>query len=401
MSGYIIVNQLVLNGKTVGYRFSVNNDSGVKSCDMIASNSKLFFRSVLECLFIHEGSIQGSVKNGVFTSDNTDSVVEISTISEVTDFLSRYYSGQEVGLSIFKNNKIYGGVTNKYGITICETDIIVKGGSSNSNNTSVFSEYVASKFINSLGYTAHNTFLSFDNGEYVVLLEDFTTKLGTLIHFEDIGESSEDTDLHDKGYTYEDVVYLIRKHTKIPESLKDYSVRFFWDMFMLDAVLGNRDRHKGNWGYVGRDGVYGMAPLYDNGNSLFPNVLSRFKEYKIDKVKFLLERSEMFPASVLKEVINGVERKTNFYRFISEENLAKYPEMSTAYSKMKSFGYKRIFEVICGAVDNVLIPADLQKFYVEIVCCRYAHIIQRVPLSDIRNMLLTGFPWNLGGAKNG
>jgi hypothetical protein len=42
----------------------------------------------------------------------------------------------------------------------------------------------------------------------------------------------------------------------------------FWDMFVVDALIGNGDRHYGNWGLLEKDGNLRFAPIYDCGSSL-------------------------------------------------------------------------------------------------------------------------------------
>ena len=40
---------------------------------------------------------------------------------------------------------------------------------------------------------------------------------------------------------------------------------WFWDMFIVDALIGNWDRHNGNWGFL-YDTVQDemkLAPVYD------------------------------------------------------------------------------------------------------------------------------------------
>ena len=41
--------------------------------------------------------------------------------------------------------------------------------------------------------------------------------------------------------------------------------RRFWDMFVVDALLGNFDRHNGNWGFLvdERTGQSELAPVFD------------------------------------------------------------------------------------------------------------------------------------------
>lgn len=46
----------------------------------------------------------------------------------------------------------------------------------------------------------------------------------------------------------------------------------FWDMFVVDTFIGNKDRHLGNWGFLGNEekGIIDLAPVYDCGSCLFP-----------------------------------------------------------------------------------------------------------------------------------
>ena len=43
----------------------------------------------------------------------------------------------------------------------------------------------------------------------------------------------------------------------------------FWDMFIVDALIGNNDRNNGNWGVIvdNRTNETKIAPVFDNGAS--------------------------------------------------------------------------------------------------------------------------------------
>ena len=43
----------------------------------------------------------------------------------------------------------------------------------------------------------------------------------------------------------------------------------------MDALLGNFDRHGANWGFIKEDNKYTIAPIFDNGSCLFPNLVYR------------------------------------------------------------------------------------------------------------------------------
>ena len=53
--------------------------------------------------------------------------------------------------------------------------------------------------------------------------------------------------------------------------------KHFWDMFVADALLGNFDRHNGNWGFLFDEaaGEASLAPIYDCGSCLLPQADER------------------------------------------------------------------------------------------------------------------------------
>lgn len=294
---------------------------------------------------------------------------------------------KEISLDKYKNKKTYDGNTVKFGITYKGIDYIVKPPKN--KDYSMYSEDVASRFMRGLGYNAHETLLVKDTkrGD-VVLLKDFVRRGESLRSYKSTGQSSEDTNVSDKSYTYDDIVYMINKHTKISDEHKKQALEQFWDMYMLDAILGNRDRHHGNWGYICKGNEYRITKIYDNGASLFPNVNNKMNEYRKDRKNFLFERCEKFPASLLmiydeKEKRN---KRTNYYEYIG--NYKKYKEMEIAYNKIKNIGLKKIYDTIKAASNNELIPELLRKFYIDIVCIRYMHIIERLNFDECYRRLL-------------
>ena len=47
----------------------------------------------------------------------------------------------------------------------------------------------------------------------------------------------------------------------------------FWEVYIMDGLLGNFDRHGANWGFIKEKNRYTLAPVFDNGSSLFPNLV--------------------------------------------------------------------------------------------------------------------------------
>lgn len=284
-----------------------------------------------------------------------------------------------------RNTKRYDGNTLKFGITVDNTDFIVKG--TKDSISSIYSEYVASRFICSLGISCHEAYLGYYQGQLVVILRDFAINGKKLRSYKSIRQSSEGTDLSNKNYTYTDVIYLINKHTKMSDENKRKSIQQFWDMFICDAILANRDRHHGNWGYLTSKKGYTPAPIYDNGGSLFPNIDKNIQKFKIDMennncYSFIAERSEKFPASFFqRERGNGEIKRTNYYEILSDLRINKTLTREVKALRQKvGFNqiYENIFRITCE-VRNI-IPYEYRIFYILIVCTRYLHMIEREPI---------------------
>lgn len=147
--------------------------------------------------------------------------------------------------------------------------------------------------------------------------------------------------------------------------------------------------------YIASRFINKMAPIYDNGSALFPEIKAKMNQYLNNRSTFILERCEEKPKSAIRANEND-KHGANYYHFINEENLAKYDEMKAIYDLFRKIGMVNIFNAInnaCLSEKSGLIPGEYKSFYTEIVCCRYLHLILRVPLDEIRIRLDNGFPW--------
>lgn len=74
----------------------------------------------------------------------------------------------------------------------------------------------------------------------------------------------------DEGYTL-DSVRQVLEHVEAPPGVSDLSgFAVFAGYLVLDALVGNGDRHPGNWAILERqrDGARFLAPTYDHGSAL-------------------------------------------------------------------------------------------------------------------------------------
>jgi len=86
-------------------------------------------------------------------------------------------------------------------------------------------------------------------------------------------------------------------------------------MFIVDALLGNFDRHNGNWGLLLDDvnKTSEIAPIYDCGSCLYPALSDEEMKKILNDPKEIEARIYVFPNSILK--IN--DKKINYFNYIS------------------------------------------------------------------------------------
>ena len=133
-----------------------------------------------------------------------------------------------------------------------------------------FSEYIGSNIFKIVGFEVQNTILgTYDyNGKekIVCACEDFTDENHILYEFENIALSvNPDKKIETELEDIIEVINVITKTMKVKE-LKEK----FWDMFIIDSLIGNKDRHNGNWGILLNriTNISEFAPIYDCGSCL-------------------------------------------------------------------------------------------------------------------------------------
>ena len=136
-----------------------------------------------------------------------------------------------------------------------------------------FSEYIGSNIFKMIGFETQNTILgkyNYNGKEKIVCAcEDFTSDENELFEFEGLALSTNpdkkiDTELSD----IIDVIDECKMINSIETKLK------FWKMFVVDALIGNTDRHNGNWGFLvnKKTKQVTFAPIYDCGSCLNPMI---------------------------------------------------------------------------------------------------------------------------------
>lgn len=186
-----------------------------------------------------------------------------------------------------------------------------------SYTNSCFSEHIACSIFNMLGVTAQETILgTFDvagKTKIVCACRDFTADGRQLLDFCSIKNTILDSDSNGNGTELSDILETIEKQQFLePGRLLEH----FWDVFVIDALLGNFDRHNGNWGFL-YDPVSkttDLAPVYDCGSCLLPQADESVMQNVLENEDALNRRVFQFPTSAVK--LDG--RKINYYDHLTK-----------------------------------------------------------------------------------
>lgn len=265
------------------------------------------------------------------------------------------------------NGKYYGGSERKEGISIDGEDYMIKFQKQTAfgKRNNHVSEFIGSRIFELCGFEAHKTYLGYRDGEEVVACKDFNVPGKQFVPFNDVGESTLDQDKETYQYDYEDIMRMLRDNSKLTNVRETISM--FWRIYIMDALLGNFDRHGANWGFIKENNRYTLAPVFDNGSCLFPNLVDEAEMQEIiASEEETNKRVFKFPTSQVK--ING--KKSSYFEVI---NSLQFEECNDALQYvMSQLDMTKIEELID---DTPLISEVQRAFYKHMLTARYNKIL--------------------------
>ena len=238
-----------------------------------------------------------------------------------------------------------------------------------SYTNSSISEHIASSIFNMLEIKAQETILgtySVNNKlKIVCACKDFTDRNKNLYDFCSIKNTVIDSEHNGTGTELADILETIEKQQFVnPKELLEH----FWNVFVVDALLGNFDRHNGNWGFLFDEETQEseLAPVFDCGSCLLPQADEKIMKTILGNEDELNARIFQFPTSAIK--LN--DKKINYYDFISSiENEDCNKAILRVLPKVD-------IESINAFIDDTAYIADLQKqFYKTYIKARYEKLL--------------------------
>lgn len=257
--------------------------------------------------------------------------------------------------------KMYGGANgSKIGIVYQDETYMLKfppiatHNEALSYSNSCISEYVSCHIFQTLGIETQETLLGRYGDKITVACKDFETDGFVLKDFAHLKNTIIDSERSGYGTELQDVLMTIQEQQIMPATTLE---AFFWNMFIADSLLGNFDRHNGNWGFLINSATkeVKIAPVYDCGSCLYPQMDEKSMPAIMGNKSEIKQRVFVFPTSALRQ--DG--KKINYAQFLMET------ENKECWAALKRIVERIDFGRICSVIDNTPFISDTHKKFFE------------------------------------
>lgn len=244
-----------------------------------------------------------------------------------------------------------------------------------SYSSSPVSEYLGSHIYELAGIPVQQTLLGIYDGKVVVACRDFLANLPDadnleLVEFKKLENSFlGSSTAGGRTPLYDNLVNIFASHDAI-DGIREAAEDRYWKMFAVDSLVGNFDRHAGNWGYIldkSENKIIGLAPVYDCGSCFYPQLKEdAMKDLLADRSSFE-KRNLTFPTAALRIG----KRKVNYHDFLLS------PQGEKARNAIGELLPKVDFGKIDQLIQQIPYISDVRReFYSHMIALRRDLILQ-------------------------
>lgn len=145
----------------------------------------------------------------------------------------------------------------------------------------------------------------------------------------------------------------------------------FWEMFIVDIFINNNDRNNGNWGALYEDGIYRLAPVFDNGAAFSTKLTDR-------KLTKFLGNEERALTSILNGTTvyetGGKNIRAKDILIMENEGLLKVAYKVVSVIENKMYDIKRFIQSIPETKDSITVCSEVRKqFYIKTMELKLKH----------------------------
>lgn len=264
------------------------------------------------------------------------------------------------------SNSFYGGKGKKIGIIYNNEKYMFKMGEypkkhklELSHTMHWASEYIGSKIVKSLDLPVQEVAIGMYNNKLGVLCKDFREAGDEIVPIQCFQNAiSEIT----SNLTLENILTSIKYQKFLPFEIVK---KRFMELMVVDAFIANPDRHNENWGLLKKaDDTYELAPIYDNGSSLYPLI----SDDEMEKLLISKEYKNIATNTPASYISYG-NKKINFKDFLStykDQNLTE---------AIENISSKINFNFIEKILEDTPISNVRQEFLLEVLKIRKTMIL--------------------------
>lgn len=118
---------------------------------------------------------------------------------------------------------------------------------------------------------------------------------------------------------------------------------YFFDIVIIDGLINNNDRNKGNFGLLFKNGEYKLAPVFDNGASFYSKTSDERLKIRLNDNN-ALEQSFLYTQTVY--ILDDKELKfrdiLNLDNEVKKEKEYYYKSMKARLNNLIIPGYKAL-----------------------------------------------------------
>lgn len=241
-----------------------------------------------------------------------------------------------------------------------------------SYSNSVYSEKVCCDILDTLGFSVQHVKLGYilrgNEKKPVVACKNFVPMGATLLSFKTIANTLLPEKLGKTPKISEIYAVLSEKSSYFTQDMCAESLKAYWDLFIIDAFLGNFDRHGDNWGYFYLAGAPSVvpSPIYDCGSCLYPQVADDAIDSIISSEAEIAMRVDQFPTAAL---LLEDKKKANYKDYIlSGANADCTAALLRVFPKID-------MSLVCSVIDSEPITDIRKTFYEVMLTERYNRIL--------------------------
>ncbi len=242
-----------------------------------------------------------------------------------------------------------------------------------SYSNSIYSEKVSCDVLAALGFNVQTTILGYltisNQTKPVIACKNFTPSGAAILSFKDVANNILPDKLGRTPKISEIYAVLGGPSVYFDSDSARLALDAYWDLFIIDAFLGNFDRHGDNWSYFKlKDAQYLIpSPIYDCGSCLYPQLSEAALPFVLANEEQIIMRIDKFPTAAL---LLDTGMKVNYKDYIgslcnsdcTEALLRVFPKIN--------------LQIVNDVIDSITEISNIRKqFYKEMLRYRYERIL--------------------------